>query len=104
MMEYMLVRTIASPTFAKTRAGRAESPDHTITLALDAAHTYTGEGAEVAYLVRRLKERLGLASGSSQLQAIAASASVPATEQADETGPLVKFARDLFGNRRPVSR
>ena len=98
MLEYMLVRPIESPIFAKTRAWLAESPDHTITLVLDEAHTYTGaKGTEVAYLVRRLKERLGLASGSSQFQAIATSASVPATGQADETGQLVQFAADLFG-------
>lgn len=98
MLEYMLVRPIESPIFAKTKDWLAESQDHTITLVLDEAHTYTGaKGTEVAYLVRRLKERLGLASGSSQFQAIATSASVPATEQADEADQLVEFAADLFG-------
>lgn len=98
MLEYMLVRPIESPIFASTRDWLAESPDHSITLVLDEAHTYTGaKGAEVAYLVRRLKERLGLAAGSGQFHAIATSASVPATGQADESSQLVKFAADLFG-------
>lgn len=98
MLEYMLVRPIESPIFGKTKEWLAESEDNTITLVLDEAHTYTGaKGTEVAYLVRRLKERLGLASGSSQFQAIATSASVPVTGQADETGRLVRFAAELFG-------
>lgn len=98
MLEYMLVRPIESTIFTKTKDWLAESPDHTVTLVLDEAHTYTGaKGTEVAYLVRRLKERLGLDSGSNQFQAIATSASVPVTGQADEAGRLAKFAADLFG-------
>ena len=98
MLEYMLVRPIESPIFAKTRDWLAEAQDHTITMVLDEAHTYTGaKGTEVACLVRRLKERLGLSPGSSQFQAIATSTSVPATGQADEADRLVGFAADLFG-------
>jgi ATP-dependent helicase YprA (DUF1998 family) len=99
MLEYMLVRPIESRIFELTRRWLESTPAARITLVLDEAHTYTGaKGTEVAYLVRRLKERLGLPSGSPQFRAIATTASVPAG--ADEQ--LLEFISDLFGE--PVSR
>ena len=96
MLEYMLVRPIEAPIFQKTREWLESDPEARITLVLDEAHTYTGAaGTEVAHLVRRLKERLGLKSGSKQFRAIATTASLPNTPSA--AGDLLKFVSDLFG-------
>ena len=95
MLEYMLIRPIESPIFDITREWLAGGDDRTITLVLDEAHTYTGaKGTEVAHLVRRLKERLGIQSGAGKFQAIATSASIPSTPGAE--GALRKFTSDLF--------
>lgn len=94
MLEYMLVRHIESDIFRKTRQWLRGHPDRRFTLVLDEAHTYKGAlGTEVAHLIRRLKEHLGLASGAPQFRAIATTASVP--EGADEQ--LRGFVADLFG-------
>lgn len=99
MLEYMLVRPIEARIFDRTRRWLESKPDARLTLVLDEAHTYTGaKGTEVAYLVRRLKERLGLPSGSPQFRAIATTASVP--PGADDH--LLQFVADLFGE--PESR
>ena len=96
MLEYMLIRPIESPIFDKTRSWLAGGEDRTITLVLDEAHTYTGaKGTEVAHLVRRLKERLGIEPASGKFRAIATSASIPAIQ--NEEGALRKFTSDLFG-------
>lgn len=94
MLEYMLVRPIEAPIFEKTAAWLANSPDARLTLVLDEAHTYTGaRGTEVAHLVRRLKERLGLQEGSSKFCAIATSASIPTGADTQ----ILQFTSDLFG-------
>lgn len=99
MLEYMLLRPMEASIFEQTRQWLRNTPEACLTLVLDEAHTYTGaKGTEVAYLVRRLKERLGLSSGSSQFRAIATTASVPLG--ADEQ--LLQFVSDLFGE--PQSR
>ena len=95
MLEYMLIRPIESPVFDITRDWLAGGEDRTITLVLDEAHTYTGaKGTEVAHLVRRLKERLGIQPGSGKFQAIATSASIPSAPGAEDA--LRKFTLDLF--------
>ena len=97
MLEYMMIRPIESPIFEATRKWLSESPENTLTLVLDEAHTYTGaRGTEVAHLVRRLKERLGIAPGDGKLRAIATSASIPAN-QGGGAEMLRKFSSDLFG-------
>ncbi len=96
MLEYMLVRPIENPIFQKTREWLESDPETRITLVLDEAHTYTGAaGTEVAHLVRRLKERLGLQTGSRQFRAIATTASLPDTPSA--SGEILRFVSDLFG-------
>ena len=63
---------------------------------LDEAHTYTGaKGTEVAHLVRRLKERLGIRPDSNKFRAIATSASIPNVQSAE--GDLTTFTSELFG-------
>ena len=96
MLEQCLVRPIENNVFECTKQWLSEDPEARFTLVLDEAHTYTGaKGTEVAYLVRRLKERLGLGPGSSQFRAIATTASVPNLPGAD--GALHQFVSDLFG-------
>ena len=96
MLEYMLVRPIEGPIFDATRAWLEGGDDRVITLVLDEAHTYTGaKGTEVAHLVRRLKERLGIRPGSNKFRAIATSASIPNVQGAE--GDLLQFVSELFG-------
>ena len=96
MLEYMLIRPIESPIFDMTRAWLEGGEDRVVTLVLDEAHTYTGaKGTEVAHLVRRLKERLGMRPGSNKLRGIATSASIPNVQSAK--GALTTFTSDLFG-------
>lgn len=96
MLEYMLVRPMEYPIFDATRRWLEEDPNARITLVLDEAHTYTGAtGTEVAYLVRRLKERLGLEPNSDKFRAIATTASLPDTPSAETD--LFQFISDLFG-------
>ena len=96
MLEYMLIRPIESPIFDMTRAWLEGSDDRVVTLVLDEAHTYTGaKGTEVAHLVRRLKERLGIRPDSNKFRAIATSASIPNVQSA--SGALTAFTSDLFG-------
>ena len=96
MLEYMLIRPIESPIFDMTRAWLEGGEDRVVTLVLDEAHTYTGaKGSEVAHLVRRLKERLGIWPGSNKFRGIATSASIPNVESAK--GALTEFTSDLFG-------
>ena len=99
MLEYMLVRPIEYDIFEKTRQWLDNDPNARITLVLDEAHTYTGaKGTEVAHLVRRLKERLGIEPGSPKFRAIATTASLPSISGADKE--LFQFTSDLFGEPR----
>ena len=83
MLEHLLLLPRNAPLFARARLR---------VLVLDEIHTYTGAQAiEVAFLIRKLKTRLGLEPG--QLQVIGTSASLD-TERRDD---LAQFASDLFG-------
>lgn len=95
MLEYMLVRPLEKQIFETTKAW-LRRPNSRLTLVVDEAHTYTGaRGTEIAHLVRRLKERLGIRSGDGKFRCIATSASLPATSEARES--IVTFASKLFG-------
>lgn len=96
MLEYMLLRPIEAGMFERTREWLADDPNARLTLVLDEAHTYTGaKGIEVAHLVRRLKERLGIQEGDGRFRAIATSASIPEVDGAGSE--LRTFVSDLFG-------
>lgn len=74
MLEYMLLRPIERPIFEQTRQFLEENPDERLLFVLDEAHLYRGAGGtEVALLIRRLRNRLGLSP--ERLQVIATSAS-----------------------------
>jgi DEAD/DEAH box helicase domain-containing protein len=70
-------------------------------LVLDELHTYDGaQGADVACLIRRLKERLGLARG--ELCVVGTSATVAGGEEESRNDPLDRlcdFAKSLFEER-----
>jgi hypothetical protein len=64
-------------------------------IVLDEIHTYTGaQGTEVAFLIRKLKNRLRIVKS---LQVFGTSASLAAGPDADEQ--LLRFAGDLFGEK-----
>jgi hypothetical protein len=74
MLEYMLLRPIERPIFEATRAYLEAYPHEKLLFVLDEAHLYRGAGGtEVALLIRRLRNRLGLTP--ERLQVIATSAS-----------------------------
>lgn len=94
MLEYMLVRPIEALIFDRTREWLAQSRRHILTLVLDEAHTYSGaRGTEVAYLIRRLYERLDV--GPQQVRCIATSATLGEGEEAERR--IRAFAAGLFG-------
>ena len=97
MLEYMLIRPIEANIFDATKEWLASAPDCKLTLVLDEAHTYTGaKGTEVAHLIRRLKDRLGIKAGDDKLRAIATSASIDLGAAA-AVADLNRFTSDLFG-------
>ena len=94
MLEYMLMRPIERSLFDRTRAWLDAHRDQDVFLVLDEAHLYRGaQGTEVALLIRRLRERLGLAhpDREQQLRVAITSASFSAGERART------FAGDLVG-------
>lgn len=61
MLEYMLMRPIERAIFDKTRTWLEGNPDEKFLVVLDEAHLYRGAaGTEVALLLRRLRDRLGV--------------------------------------------
>jgi len=92
MLEYMLLRPVERTIFSDTKAYFERHPDERFTLVLDEAHLYRGaNGAEVAYLMRRFLDRLGLKP--EQVVSICTSASFSAPVAA------AKFAAKLTGTQ-----
>jgi hypothetical protein len=74
MLEYMLMRPLERPIFDQTRQWLDENPNETFLLVIDEAHLYRGaQGSEVALLIRRLRERVGI--NAARLQVICTTAS-----------------------------
>lgn len=83
MLEFMLLRPIERQIFEATARWLREHPTQTFYLVLDEAHLYRGaQGTEVALLIRRLLERLGLSGRSDQLRIAVTSASFSSEESA----------------------
>jgi ATP-dependent helicase YprA (DUF1998 family) len=77
MLNIMLMRSVEASIFDLTRQWLQRDRSHIFHLVVDELHTYRGTpGTEVAYLIRVLLDRLGLAPESDQLRIIASSASV----------------------------
>ena len=95
MLNIMLMRAVEGSIFDETRAWLSESGQHVFHLVVDELHTYRGTpGTEVAYLLRALIDRLGLAPDSDQLRIISSSASV----DSDATG--LRYLEEFFGRDR----
>jgi hypothetical protein len=84
MLEHLLLLPRNAPLFAQ---------DTLESIVLDEIHTYSGaQATEVAYLLRKLKNRLGI---ERPLQVFGTSASLPDGEAARQG--IIRFATDLFG-------
>ena len=95
MLNIMLMRAIEAPIFDQTRHWLEQSPEHIFHLVVDELHTYRGTpGTEVAYLLRVLLDRLGLAPDSGQLRIISSSASL----ESGTTG--LQYLEQFFGRDR----
>jgi len=81
MLEYTLLRPLENPMWEPTSDYYRQYEDARFMLVLDEAHLYRGAGGtEVALLIRRLRERLGLTP--ERLQVICTSASFSDAAQA----------------------
>lgn len=77
MLNIMLMRGVEAAIFDQTRAWLASDRSHIFHLVVDELHTYRGTpGTEVAYIIRVLLDRIGLAPDSEQLRILASSASL----------------------------
>jgi ATP-dependent helicase YprA (DUF1998 family) len=95
MLSIALSRLEEQPLLEATKAWVEASPEHVFTLVVDELHAYRGTaGTEVAYLLRRLLRRLGLADRPDQLSVVATSASL-----GDDTEGRA-FLREFFGRDR----
>ncbi|SNS38961.1 Helicase conserved C-terminal domain-containing protein [Geodermatophilus pulveris] len=93
MLNVVLMRDREEDMLAATRAWLDASPEHVFTLVVDELHTYRGtSGTEVAYLLRKLLDRLGLHDRPGQLSVLAASASLEAGRKKD-----MAFLEQFFG-------
>jgi|SRR5215213_46828 len=95
MLNIMLMRAVEGPIFDQTRAWLNADRSNIFHLVVDELHTYRGTaGTEVAYLLRCLYDRLGLAPDSEQLRIIASSASL----ENDDTS--LDYLEGFFGRSR----
>ncbi len=88
MLEYMLMRPLERPLFDATRAWLSRNPGEPFLVVVDEAHLYRGAaGAEVALLLRRLRDRLGIAEH--RLQVICTTASFSEVSEAPRFASLL---------------
>lgn len=93
MLNIMLRRSIETPIFDATRSWLRNDPDAVFHLVVDELHSYRGTpGTEIAYLLRALLDRVGLAPDSPQLRIIGSSASMDGDRG-------IGFLHDFFGCR-----
>lgn len=84
MLEYLLERPIDAPIFENA---------HLKFLVLDEAHAYRGvQSTEIAFLIRRVKDRLGL----ERLTCIATSATLGKKDDPESRAKVRQFASNLF--------
>jgi hypothetical protein len=77
MLNVMLLRERDEGFFERTREWLETYPDARFTLVVDELHTHRGTaGTEVAYLVRNLRNRLGIMDAPEKLRVIATTASL----------------------------
>ena len=91
MTNVMLMREREASIFEATRRWLAADSERCFTFVVDELHAYRGtQGTEVAFIVRSLLRRLGLAPDSRQLRIVATSASL-----SRQSGR--EFAEQFFG-------
>ncbi len=77
MLNVALMRADEAPMFEATRRWLECDPSNVFTLVVDELHLYRGTaGSEVAYLVRRLRHRLGLDRRPEQFRVVSTTASI----------------------------
>lgn len=92
MLNVMLYRETEQDIFLQTKKWLEESPENIFHIVIDELHSYRGTGGtEVAYLIRKLLNKLGLKPNSSQVQFLCSSASM------QETDRTKKFITGFFG-------
>lgn len=97
MLEYMLLRPIEQPFFESTREWLHADEKNQLLLVIDEAHLYRGaQGAEVAMLIRRLLNHLGI--GQNRVRFILSSASLGDPKKLNDMGAL--FGSNLTGADR----
>ena len=85
MLEYLMERPVDAPIFKNA---------HLKFLVLDEVHAYRGvQATEIAFLIRRLKDRLGV----EKLVSIATSATLGKPDDPKSKAKVRQFASDLFG-------
>jgi ATP-dependent helicase YprA (DUF1998 family) len=90
MLNIMLMRRLERPIIDATRDWLAEDPKRRFTLVVDELHMYRGTlGSEIAYLLRRLLDSLGIGTDPERLRVLATSASAGAESE--------RFDRFLVG-------
>ena len=95
MLEYMLMRPFERPLFEQTRQWLTQK-DAQFLIVLDEAHMYRGaQGAEVSFLLRRLRARLGIHDQPQKLRVICTSASLGSSDE--DRRNITRFAADLSG-------
>lgn len=93
MLEYMLMRPLEKPVFDQTKHWLEANPHENFLLVMDEAHLYRGaSGTEVALLIRRLRNRLGIPK--ERLQVVCTSASF------NDATHALNFAAQLTGKDR----
>lgn len=93
MLQYMLIRSVESRMWEKTAKWLRENPREKLLLIVDEAHMYKGAaGGEVAFLLRRLMNKLGV--GPDRIQFILTSASIP-----EDNASTVAFYKDMTGKK-----
>lgn len=96
MLNVMLLRSYEAAIFEKTAAWLAENEANRFLIVIDELHMYRGTpGTEIAFLLRNLLRRLGIADSPERLQVLAASASAGA-----ETDKFDQFLQGFFAQPR----
>lgn len=97
MLEYMLLRPIEQPFFETTRNWLKADEQNQLLLVIDEAHLYRGaQGAEVAMLIRRLLNHLGV--NQDRVRFILSSASLGDPKNLKEKG--AEFGSNLTGQKK----
>jgi Lhr-like helicase len=92
MLNIMLMRKEEESIFENTKKWIHEDSSHVFSLVIDELHTYRGTvGTEIAYIIKALLHRIGLAPSSSQVRFLTSSASMDSNSKETE-----KFISDFF--------